>query len=265
SLIENGYYNVSCPAGGATQVDGLQVKESQIFKAWDTGIYLSGGCANVRLIGDVIQSNGQDGTGSGVYFHGDDLSLEGGIIEESGGRGVYLDDAHFVVISGMKVAANGLQSSTTGAASPGLQIDASQSVTVSGNNFMGSGGDVSNGAHVLLSGTSDNLTFSGNTYAPTIDRNGNAIPAYVYDVAANATLTNTHFYETAEQPAVSVFSPAAQPILASLVVPQFTQNQLGGLVMSNDSSSSTNVIDIAPGRRPTARTRRSSSCPPDAR
>ncbi|MGH7222701.1 MAG: hypothetical protein ACRELF_05710, partial [Gemmataceae bacterium] len=79
TLLENaGKYAVNCPGGGATQVDGLQVKDTQVFQAYDDGIHLPGGCANVRLIGDVIQSNGQDGTGSGVYFHGDDLSLEGG-------------------------------------------------------------------------------------------------------------------------------------------------------------------------------------------
>jgi hypothetical protein len=133
---------------------------------------------------------------------------------------------------------------------PGLEIAGSSNITVCGNRIEGNGGDAIGSSQVLFSGASDNITFCGNAYYTRGPQDAypdaNAFPWYVYDVAANTTLTNTHLYETPGQPAVSVFSPAAQPILAPLQAPQFTGNQFSGLTLKNDSSSTT-AVDIEPG------------------
>ena len=249
ALIEKGYYNINCPGGFATKVDGLQIKDSQIFSSTDNGINIPGGCANTRVIGDLIQNNGQDGGGSGVYFKGSDISIESGIVEGSGGAGIFLDSANNAVVSGMKLNGNGGQS-TVGSEYPGMEIRSSNDVSVAANVFSINGGDPPNGlgAHVLFAGNSDDINFSGNSYSPKFNGDGSAIPAYAFDVGSGLSgLTNLHIYDQPEQPAVSVFSPAAQPILASLMVPQFTQNQIGGLILSNDGASPNTVIDVTPG------------------
>lgn len=55
SLIKNGYENVNCPGSTVTQVDGLQIKDSQILNATHDGIGIANGCSNSRVINDVIQ------------------------------------------------------------------------------------------------------------------------------------------------------------------------------------------------------------------
>jgi hypothetical protein len=52
TLIKNGYYNIHC---GDFIVDGLQVKESQIYGAVSDGIHLGSGCSDIRIIGDIVQ------------------------------------------------------------------------------------------------------------------------------------------------------------------------------------------------------------------
>lgn len=249
SLVERGYHNIHC---GDLQVDGLQIKDSQIFKSWDTGAYLGSNCANVRLIGDIIERNGQDGAGYGVEFHGNDLSLEDGIVEESGGGNIHIAFASLATVSGMVIDTSGLGPNTNlnppaaAQSGDGLFIDNSSTISVTGNRFQTSGGGVAGSAHVIFGGTSDNINFAGNTYVTRhVPNSANVSPDSVFDIAGTPTLTNVHIYDAPTQPSVSVFSQAAQPVLASAVVPQFSQNQIAGLTLS--PGSDTQKINVAAG------------------
>jgi hypothetical protein len=257
SLLKNGYWNLYC---GSVYEQGLEVKDSQIVKSYDDGIHVPN-CDNVRLTGDNLQSAGSDlgpdvtgVNGAGIYFGGNDLTLADGIVQQAGGPGVLLSGAKHVGITSMIFNTNGQYVPAT---SPNIDIEppqgggySTQDTTICNNRIDTAANDATNSAQIRLGGTIDNLTFCGNTYQSGSGNNdANVTPWYVYDVssASPPTLTNTHLYETPAQPPVSVFSPAAQPVLASLAVPQFTQNQIGGLIMSNNLSSPYTELEIAPG------------------
>jgi hypothetical protein len=231
---------------------GLQIKDSQIVQAANIGIELES-CSDVRLADNIVQSilgtSGSSLAGVGVHFSGVDLSITGGVIEQNFGADIDLDTASYVNITGTFIGSSGRGSTGTSnpGTAPGLFIKNSQHFSLCGNRFQGNGGVYSSTAHVLLQGTLDNITFCGNEYEArnSGDHNNdpNAYPWYVYDVSGTPTITNMHFYETPAQQAVSVFSAAAQPYLPSLRVPQFTQNQLSGLTLSNGSSGQ--LINVA--------------------
>ena len=250
SLIKQGYQNIRC---GDTVVDGMQVKDAQIVNAQNDGIHLAGGCSNTRVINDVIQNSGLDGMGTGIVASGKDLSLEGGVVEDSGGPDVLLNGADLVSITGMAIDGSGQGvSGSTGTGDAGIQITGSTNVTINGNRITNSGGDslpgTPQGAQIRFAGTSDNISIGTNTYiSKTGGSDANFHAPYIYDVTAPVTLTNTHIYETPAQPPVATFTTAAQPILQPLMVPQFTNNQIGGLTMSNDIGTPATKIDIAAG------------------
>lgn len=234
SLIENGNYNVYC---GGVQVDGLQLKDSEFIKSASHNIYMPMNCANVRLTGDLVQGSG----GYGVVFGGDDLTISGGVIEESNGYGLDLETAHFVTACDTYFDDNG------GAA---IRIAGSSTVTVCGNHVHRSGGDAAGSAHVVFSGANDNVSLSGNVYVAGSTTNDPSMrPFYDYDAetGAGTVLTNTHIYESPRPQMAAVWSPNAVLMgLPSLQVPQIVHNSFAGLTLSNDGTTLTQV-DIAPG------------------
>ncbi|HEX4157856.1 MAG TPA: right-handed parallel beta-helix repeat-containing protein [Rhizomicrobium sp.] len=185
ALIENGYHNVNC---GTVQVDGLQLKDAEFIGSGADNIYLPGHCGNVRMTGDLVESSGTNG----VYFGGDDLTISGGVIEESPGNGLDIESAHEVTACETYYDIDGNQ--TAGAAA--IRIANSTTVAICGNHFQRSGGDAAGSAHIVFSGKDSNITFSGNVYR-TNSSNGdpNVRPWYVYDAETGTTLVNSHFYE----------------------------------------------------------------------
>jgi len=244
TLLRGGYHGVHC---ADYQVDGLEIRESTVFRTYDNGVHLTSNCDDVRVIGDNIEKSGQDTLGAGLYFSGSDLSLESGIVQESAGPDILISGARLVTVNGMVVDGSGLNGTGTGIQfGSGIVVDTSTHVSICGNRFERSGVDLSGSSHVLFSGVSDNITLCGNTYnVGSYGNDANVYPWYDFDVIGTPTLTNLHIYDTAEQPVVSVFNPAlAQLLLQPLQIPQFTNNQLSGLVLSN---SGTQAINIAPG------------------
>jgi len=245
--ISGGYHGVHC---ADYQVDGLEIRDSTVFKAYDNGVHLTGHCDDVRVVGDTIDRSGQDTLGAGLYFSGSDLSLESGVVEESAGPNILISGARLVTVNGMVVDGSGLNGTGMGIQfGSGIVVDTSTHVSICGNRFERSGVDLSSSSHVLFSGVSDNITLCGNTYnVGSFGSDANVYPSYDFDVLSTPstpTLTNLHIYDTAEQPAVSVFNPAlALALLQPLQIPQFTNNQLSGLTLSN---SGTQAINIAPG------------------
>ena len=257
SLIENGNININCPGGYAATLDGLQVKESQIQNALSDGIHIGNGCSNVRLIGDIVENNNTQlisgAYGSGIFASGKDLNIQDGIVEGNNGRGVYIYSAFGVKISGMTFAGSGTEyPAGLSYPYPAIDISGSIDITLSGSLFQGTGTDVFSGsltpqipnaADILFSGNADDVTISGNVHQLRDDGSGNATPAYIFDVFGTPQLSNIHIYETPEEPAVSLFSAAAQPVLGPSLIPQFTRNQIGGLTMT----ASGPVVQIAAG------------------
>jgi hypothetical protein len=98
------------------------------------------------------------------------------------------------------------------------------------------------------------VTFCGNVYdtqSASLDfaqkvATADIIPSYIYDSDANAGLVDTHIYETARQPAVSVFSPNAKNVVSQTVVPQYTPDQIGGLILSIGSPA-VSAINVSGG------------------
>ncbi len=254
-LANAGTYGVLCPQAGAGEEDGLQIKDAQVYMAGSDGIHLNPGCSNTRIVDTIVQSNGQNnaaGASNGIYIHNStDVSIQGGIVEQTLGAGIYMTGANLTSINGVVFDENGTGHLGTNAGQPNLQIDSSTNVTVCGNRIQGAGGDAPAAAQVLFSGASDNVTFCGNTYVTrSYGNDANVTPGYVYDVSSTSppVLTNTHLYETPALPSVSTFSTAAQPLLQPLQVsPQFNPSQLSGLILSNDTGSPNTVIDVAPG------------------
>ncbi|HTT82804.1 MAG TPA: right-handed parallel beta-helix repeat-containing protein [Rhizomicrobium sp.] len=258
SLLQNGRYDLFCGTGAT----GLQVQYTHLQTAMQHGIYIPGSCSNVRLVGNNVSQAGSaaaalgNGTpvigGDGIYFGGTEGSIEGGVIQGSAGAGLRLLGASRMSVTGMDIEGNGTQS-VGGDASAGIAIDQAHSITICNNHMEGNGGDDSDSAQIYFGHvahkSNNNVTLCSNVYetetagkkSATVD----VAPMYVYDAAAQAPLTNIHIYETAAQPAVSVFSQNAQPLLQSATVPQFTQNQISGLTLSNDSNPQ--YIDVAAG------------------
>jgi hypothetical protein len=247
SLLANGHYDLFCGIPNGSQPDGISIKDTSFQNGLLDDIHIPGSCANVRLIDDIVADAG----GDGVFFSSTEADIEGGVIEESQGVGLHLAGASKVSVTGMHIQGNGLGNGGKGL-SAGIVIDHSSTISICGNHLEGNGGDTPQSSQVFFAATAgkttDNVTFCGNVYGiQNAGTTADVTLSYVYDADPNVVLTNTHFYETAEQPAVSVFSANAQSTLASLAVPQFTQNLISGLGLSNDGTSPTTVIDIGPG------------------
>ncbi len=246
SLLNNGRYDLYCaPHGGG----GASIKDSTFQNASLDGIHVIGGCSNARLIGDIVADSGADG----ILFGATEADIEGGVIEESGNAGLHLKNAGRVSVTGMHIQGNGRGAGNTGGAlGAGIVVENTSTASICANHLEGNGGDLLQSSQVYFAGQDINIDLCGNVYedenpawsfqnkASTADTG----PSYIYDADANASLTDVHLYETAHQPAVSVFSPSAQPLLSSLVVPQFTNSQIGGLTMSVTGST---TLSIKPG------------------
>jgi hypothetical protein len=255
TLLTGGYANLRC-GGGLPYNDGLQVKNAEILNGFDEGINL-GGCANIRLIGDLISGNGDGGTvgstytppldGNGVYFAGQELTVADGVIEEAGGVGLNLNGAIQVSVQDMYFDQNGKFFGNSA-----INIDNTSYATICGNHIHRSGGfpvTPVTASQIYFLGANDNINLCGNIYYPDYSGNEATLrPLYAYDAASNTTLTNTHLYEQPSPHASGqVLSPAAALLLAPLQVPQFT-NEITGLTLSNSSPSTPSaIVDIAAG------------------
>ncbi|HEX4157854.1 MAG TPA: hypothetical protein VHY79_05205, partial [Rhizomicrobium sp.] len=135
ALIEGGLHNVYC---GGVQVDGLQLKDAEFVKSGTDNVYLPGHCGNVRMTGDLVESSGTNG----VYFGGDDLTISGGVIEESPGNGLDIESAHEVTACETYYDIDGNQTAGTAA----IRIANSTTVAICGNHFQRSGGDAAGSA-----------------------------------------------------------------------------------------------------------------------
>src|SRR5205807_3598426 len=158
ALLINRRYNINC---GTVKVAGLQVKDVQLIKGTLGNFYAPTQCANVRLIGDLISGAMQTSGlgGAGVLFGSEDLSIEGGVIEQSDGPGLDLDGAASVSVTGMYFDDNGKHNFGGGQFSPGILIKNSNWVSVCGNHFHRNSGNDTDGsgvAHIQFSGTSNN-------------------------------------------------------------------------------------------------------------
>ena len=257
SLLQNGRYDLFCGTGAS----GLQVQYTHLQTAMQHGMYIPGPCSNVRLVGNNVSQAGSaaaalgNGTpvigGDGIYFGATEGSIEGGIIQDSAGAGIRLAEASQMSVTGVDIQGNGTQNAG-GDAGPGIAIDSAHTITISDNHFEGNGGIDGDSAQIyfgrITQHTTDDVTLSANVYGLQSPgkKSGNAdvAPLYVYDADPKAPLTNIHFYETPARPAMSVFSTYAAAMLGAAAVPQFTQNQISGLGLSNDGYT---AIDIQPG------------------
>ncbi|HEX4080943.1 MAG TPA: hypothetical protein VHX61_18930, partial [Rhizomicrobium sp.] len=255
SALSNGGNNLVCintVAAGA----GLQVKNTEISGAMNDDIHAESGCPNARFIGNIVThaGSGSQGqtcgpgsptcTGTGFYWSGDEMTLADGVIEESQGIGLFLNGAQKVSVSAMHIQGNGL--GQNGGA--GIAIEGNSSViSICGNHMEGNGGDIANSAQIYFSGTLDSINFCGNTYLPQQLADVAFRPLYVYDAASGTTLTNFHLYDApAPQASGQVYSPNATLILPQLQVPHAPLGQISGVVLSNDTTTATQV-DITPG------------------
>ncbi|MGD0193044.1 MAG: hypothetical protein ABSD74_20090 [Rhizomicrobium sp.] len=254
SLLQNGRYDLFCGTGAT----GLRVQDTHMQTAMQHGIYIPGPCSNVRLIGNNVSQAGKNTVadaqlvgGDGIFFGAAEGSIEGGIVQDPAGVGIHLSGASQMSITGIDIQGSGKQGAG-GAASAGIDIDWGDTITICNNHMEGNGGDDVDSAQVYFNNAhthvTNNVNLCGNVYAVQTPSkktaNVDVAPLYVYDAAGpsdpgvpttNApTLTNIHIYETAAQPAVSVFSPNAQPLLLSALVPQFTLAQINGLTLSDN-------------------------------
>jgi hypothetical protein len=236
--LYGGFDNVRC---GDTKVDGLQVKDAQIVQAVDEGIYLGTGCGNVRLLGDLISGNGSGGTGPngfGAYFSGDDLSIEGGVIEQSGGVGLDIESGKQVSVTGMYFDNNG-----KALGGPGISMHNSSYISICGNHFHRNGGDgLGTTSHVYFSGNVDSVELCGNVYfADNTGADPQLRPSYVYDMASGTVLSNAAFHESATPQVNGVASSTVAPVIQPLQVPQVTKDQIDGLIMSNGATGQVSI------------------------
>lgn len=267
STLQDGRYDLFCGiAVPKESVTALRVQDTHLQAAVQHGIYVPGSCDNSRFIDNNISQAGTGGLigsnaligGDGIYFQGTEASIAGGIVQDSGGAGIRLTGGHQMSVTGVAVINNGAQN-VGGDASAGISIDSSHDITICGNHITGNGGIDADSSQIYFNGYPnpiDNINLCGNIYTTNLlgsrgHANASVAPLYVYDAynttSHSSTLTNIHIYETASQPAASVISPLAQPILQSAQTPQFTQNQISGLTLSNDMSSPSTVIDISAG------------------
>lgn len=263
ALLEGGYANVRC--GGPSNFNaGLEIKDAQIIKGWDEGVHL-GGCTNIRLIADLISANGIGAMGMptteipdgyGVSFHGQDLTISDGVIEESAGAGLFLSKSNLTSVTGMYFDNNGRY-----LGGPAIAIQNASYATICSNHIHRSGGELfypntntpEITAQIYFSGTSDSINLCGNIYyADNNPNEATLVPTYVYDAAPlsgntpQTVLTNTQLYERPGlQAAGQVFSPNAAPLLAPLQAPQYS-NEITGLTLSNDTGNA-ETVDIAAG------------------
>jgi hypothetical protein len=246
SLLANGRFDLYC---ALVKADGMSIKDSSFQNAILDGVHIPNNCGNISLIGNIVADSGRDG----LLFGDSEADIEGGVIEESGNAGLHLRGAQRVSITGMHLQGNGLNN-LGGQYGAGVVFDGSNTITFCGNHLEGNGGDSADSSQVYFATGTTNVNLCGNAYDTqnagvdfaNKENTNDVTPSYVYDSDANAVLTNVHIYETAQQPAVSVLSPNALPLLASAVTPQFTNNQIRGLILSNDSSNS-KAVDISPG------------------
>jgi hypothetical protein len=250
SLLENGWYNVYCNVGVHGGAAGTQLKDSQFNASWSDDIYI-GTCANDRLNGDIVALAGKDYIGgcvsqAGIHFTGDDITVLGGVIEQTQGPGLWLDTADHVSATGMFFDSSGL--GANGGA--GIEIDASKHVSICGNHFdQNDEQGATSPAHVRFGpsgGTtpSQDVTFCGNVYNP----DGGA-PAFVYDATTSGTATTlSSLYESPESQVTGVFSPGAVTNLLPTLLqsPGYPNRYITGLTLSNDSNPQ--AVDIASGQ-----------------
>lgn len=254
SDIVNGAYNVNCNSGGT--VKGLQITNSQIGNSYYDNLELTN-CANVRVADDIIQDAGYANPsptpttlGKGIFFNGVDLTVIGGVVEQSAGAGLDLSSAKMVSVTGVFFDNNGDGANKTSYFAPGILIYGSTSVSICGNHFNRNGGNTFYGvgvSHILFTGNSDNINFCGNAYRLDASHSGGPVhPNYVYDASTGATLTNSIFAESPGPMAQGVSSANAAALLSQLQLPHVAYNYLTGNHLSNDASSLT-TVDIAPG------------------
>jgi hypothetical protein len=226
-------------------MDGLQLKDAEFIKSGTDNVYLPGHCGNVRMTGDIVESSGTNGD----YFGGDDLTISGGVIEESQKNGLDIESGHEVTAYETYYDIDGNQTAGTAA----IRIANSTTVAVCGNHFQRSGGTAAGSAHIVFSGTDSNVTFGSNVYRTNIPNGDPGVrPWYVYgvDPETGAALVNTHFYENPRAQIAGVWSPAAVALgLPALQVPQTVHNSFSGstLVNSNPTTPSQTVLISAGG------------------
>jgi hypothetical protein len=93
SALINGSHNLDCGDNGPT--GGLQLKDSEFISSLSDNVYLTSGCSNARLIGDIISTAGVSTNGThgdpnarGVVFQDKDITIADGVIEQSNGTGL---------------------------------------------------------------------------------------------------------------------------------------------------------------------------------
>ncbi len=251
SLLQKGHYDLFCGVAQGLGQDGVSIKDSSFQDALLDDIHIPGPCSNVRLIGNIVAGAGRDG----ILFGATEGTIADGVIEESNNAGLHLMGASRMSVTGMHIQGNGTNVSGTatgGASTAGILIEQAHTISICGNHLEGNGGDFPNSSQIYFrqetGAVIDNVILCGNAYE--VQSQGSSLdvfPSYVYDADSQVALTNTHIYETAGRPVISVFSPNAQPLLSSLVVPQFTNNQISGLTLSNDTGTPDAKIDIAGG------------------
>jgi hypothetical protein len=249
SALINGHYNLYCGTGAG----GLQLKDSEFISSQSDNVYLTSGCSNTRLIGDIVTTAGTSTGGTtgdpnarGVVFSSVDITVAGGSIEQSNGTGLDLTGANYVSVSDMYFNENGYYNGASA-----ILVKNANTVSVCGNHILRSGvnsGGILPGpgvSQVLFSGSNDNVSFCGNTYQPALMSAGicggmsqpPCWPQYVYDASSFTVLTNASFYENPESQVLGVLSPSAASVLPIAQVLPAPRSFLTGLVLANDATS----------------------------
>ncbi len=266
TALQNGRYDLFCGIPLANEsVTALRVQNTHLQSAMQHGMYIPGSCDNTRLMDNNVSQAGTAAAksassyglpvvgGDGIWYGGFEASIEGGIVQDSAGAGIRLAGAHQMSVTGIAIIGNGSQDGG-GDASAGIAIDQSHDITICNNHFAGNGGIDADSAQIYFNGSTDpvdDVNLCGDVYVTKTpgNRSANAdiAPLYVYDADPQSTLTNIHIYETAAQPAISVFSPNAQPLLQAALTPQFTNNQIGGFTLQNAGTIPSQQITVQPG------------------
>ncbi|HEY5047926.1 MAG TPA: right-handed parallel beta-helix repeat-containing protein [Rhizomicrobium sp.] len=252
SELGQGHNDLWC---SPTSQGQFRVKDSEMSNSTGDAVYISQGCSDVRLIGDIVTGAGlgiaipnvvnpQSSTARGIYFGAVEGTISGGVIEESEGIGLDLQGAARVSVDAMHIQGNGR--GTAGGA--GIVVDGSKTISVCGNHLEGNGGFEIASAQILFLNTSDNVNFCGNVYAAETIYNAALGPLYVYDAGTGAVVTNTHFFDIPGlQAANSIYSSGGALLLAPLQVPHVPLNAIGGLTLANDTTAAATQIDYASG------------------
>lgn len=253
SLTGGSPYDLDCPGSGARgSSNGLKIKDSIVSNASTIDIYITRGCNNSRIIGDVISDAGT----TGIALNAVEGTIADGVVEESTRAGIDLTGASRVSVVGMHIEANGHGTNAGAGSGAAIVISGSKTISVCGNHLEGNGGDAYDPAasiyssQIYFSGTSDNIDFCANVYEPQNEGLADVAlrPLYVYDAAPGTVLTNTHLHESpAPQASGQVYSPNAAMILPQLQVPHVPLNEINGLALANDATTPATQVDVQPG------------------